>query len=234
MKLFAFDFDKTITLSDTILPICKHLCKLYKSNYKFFLIQLYYLFFRVNLIDSKAFKEKIIKLLLKEKNISEVESQVKEFFTSNQAQLFNSDILKIIVGEIKLGNKVIIISSNLDLFINPVKSIFNIDDVFATKVKITDKIIQDSIEGESCSGIEKAKILRSYTSQCKFDETIFYGDSSGDFEMLKVSDKSYIVEYRFSSLVSNIQCKLNYLVGKLCSKGFEVIFKEFHTIESSH
>ncbi len=234
MKLHAFDFDKTITLSDTILPVCKYLCKYYKSNYKFFLIQLSYLFFRVKLIDSKSFKENIIKLLFKGKNVTEVESQVADFFISNKSELFNPEVLKILADEKMLGNKVIIISSNLDLFINPVKSILNIDGVFATKVKTTDKIIQDSIEGENCSGIEKAKVLKSYAANFKFDEIISYGDSSGDFEMFRVSDKSYIVEYIFNSSIKKIMCKLNYLIGRIYSRGFEVSIKEFQPKSSAH
>ncbi|MFN3874207.1 MAG: HAD family hydrolase [Ignavibacterium sp.] len=234
MKLFAFDFDKTITFSDTILPISKHLCKHYKSNYKFLLIQLSYLLFRMNIISSKSFKENIIKILLKGKNVTEVESQVENFFVRYQSELFNPDIMKIIAEEKKLGNKVIIISSNLNLFINPVKNFLAVDAVFSTKVKVVDNIIQDSIESENCSGAEKAKILKGYVSQFLFDEIISFGDSYGDFEMLKVSDKSYIADYRFNSLIDKILCKLNYLTGKTCSKGFEVNFIEFHAEKSSH
>lgn len=234
MKLFAFDFDKTITFSDTILPVCKYLCREYHSNFSFLLIQLSYLLFRINLISSMTFKENIIRLLLEGKNIMEIESKVENFFIRNRSELFNTDIVKIIADEKKLGNKVVIISSNLNLFINPAKNILNVDDVFATKVKITRDKAGDSIEGETCSGFEKAKVIKKYASQFKFDEIISYGDSSGDFEMFKVSDKSYIAEYHFNSVIDGFLCRFKYLLGKICSKGFEVNFVEFHTEKPSH
>ncbi len=188
----------------------------------------------MKLISSKKFKEFIIRLLLAGKCIDEIGNKVSEFFIENKLQLFNQEVLKIIMEAKQSDNKIIIITSNLDLFINPVKNVLDIDEVFSTKVKTVNNKAENSIDGNNCSGIEKEKILKNYVSKFLFEEVISFGDSSGDYEMLKVSDKSFLVRYSFNSIADKIRCILKYLNGKICSEGFEVSITEFHSKTSGY
>lgn len=229
MKLFAFDFDKTITTSDTILPLCKFLSKRFNSSLSFFLIQISFAVYRFNLISSKKFKESVIKYLLKIKNSVEIENAVLEFYKLNYKKLFNSFIIDLIEEQKKSGNRIIVVTSNLDLFVNPIKKLLPVDEVFGTKVKIVNGLINDYIEGENCSGSEKSNVIRAYTSNQQFEKVISYGDSSGDFEMLKSSDESFIAEYKFNSVLSKIICRIRYIFGKICTDRFQVTFKNFNS-----
>ncbi|AFH50183.1 Phosphoserine phosphatase [Ignavibacterium album JCM 16511] len=229
MKLFAFDFDKTITITDTILPLCKFLSKRFNSSLSFYLIQLLFAVYRIKLISSKKFKESVIKYLLKNKNSVEIENAILDFYKLNYEKLFNSVIINLIEEEKKAGNRIIIVTSNLDLFVYPIKKLLPVDEVFGTKVKIVNELVYDSIEGENCSGNEKSRVIQEYKSNQQFDKVISYGDSSGDFEMLKSSDESFIAEYRFNSVISKIMCRLRYICGKTCNDGFQVTFKKFNS-----
>lgn len=227
MELFAFDFDKTITKSDTILPICRFLTEYYNSIFLFRLIQFNFILFRLRLISSKKFKEKIVLLLLKGKSIDDIENIVSEFITTYIDELFNQKIIDLIKKEKNSGSTVIIVSSNLELFVKPVKKIFSIDQVYGTKIKSCNSIIGEGIEGENCSGIRKAEIVNELKSKYQFENVIAYGDSKGDFDMLRLADESYLAHYKYSSLLYNLRCKLKYFNGKLFTKGTKVSFTKF-------
>lgn len=227
MKLFAFDFDKTITKSDTILPICRFLAEYYNSIFLFRIIQFNFILFRLTLINSKKFKEKIVYLLLKEKSLEDVEKIVSDFITTNFDELFNNDIIEIINREKNAGNRIIIVTSNLELFVNPVKKILSFDEVYGTKIKSSNSIIGEGIEGENCSGIRKAEVVNELKSKYQFENVISYGDSKSDFDMLRLADESYLAHYKYSSLLYNLRCKLKYFNGKLFTKGIKVSFTKF-------
>ncbi len=227
MKLFAFDFDKTITRSDTILPLSKYLCIRLKKRFTYRLIQMNYILFRLKLLESKEFKSLIVRLLLKNSNFSEVEDIVFDFFKENYDEIFNPEIINLISDELKAGNKVIVISSNLDLFVRPFRRLLAVNDIFATKIKLIDDIIGDTIEGDNCSGPVKAKILNEYKLKSDFKEVISYGDSSGDYYMFKMSDKSFIADYQFKNLFFKIRYRIENLNGRLYTNGLQVTFNEF-------
>lgn len=227
MKLFAFDFDKTITKSDTILPICRFIAEHYNSISSFRIIQINFFLFRLKIISSKKFKEKIVLHLLKGKSRDEIEIIISNFLTKHFDELFNKEITDLIGREKNRGDKVIIVTSNLELFVNPVKNILSVDEVYGTKVKTKNNFINAGVEGENCSGIRKAEIVNEYKSKFQFEKVIAYGDSIGDYKMLEVSDESYLALYRFSSLLNKLLYKLNYFNGKLFSKGIEVSFMKF-------
>ncbi|GIV46005.1 MAG: protein CicA [Ignavibacterium sp.] len=228
MNLLAFDFDKTVTISDTILPLCSYFSRQIKSSNTFFIIQIYYIIYRFGLISSKRFKEITIKHLLKNKSTEEIENLVTEFYSLNFRKLFNPEIFNLINEQHNSGNKIIIVTSNLDLFIKPVMKLLPVDEVFGTRVKVTNGNVVGIIEGENCSGNLKVEAIKKYTSKFRFDKIISYGDSPGDFEMFKFSDESFIAQYKFDSFISKLACRIKYLCGRICSDGFKVTFRNFN------
>lgn len=227
MELFAFDFDKTITKSDTILPICRFIAEHYNSILTFRIIQINFILFRLRLISSKKFKEKIVLHLLKGKSIDDIENIVSVFITTYFGELLNQKIIDLINKEKNAGNRIIIVTSNLELFINPVKKILSFDEVYGTKIKSNNNIIDEGIEGENCSGIRKAEIVNELKSKYQFEKVIAYGDSKGDFDMLRLADESYLAHYKYSSFLYNLRCKLKYFNGKLFTRGTKVSFTKF-------
>lgn len=186
----------------------------------------------MGLISSKQFKETIIKHLLKNKSTDEIENLVTEFYKLNLEELFNPEIINLINEQHNAGNKIIIVTSNLDLFIRPVMKLLPVDEVFGTRVKVINGNVVGIIEGENCSGHLKVEAIKQYTPKFRFDRIISYGDSPGDFEMLKFSDQSFIAEYKFDSLLSKILCRLKYLCGRISRDGFKVVFKKFSPLIS--
>lgn len=226
MNLFVFDFDKTITVCDTILPISRYLSECFNQKYKFRIIQFYFLLFRVNLISGKSFKEMITSTLLAGKAYDLIENVIAQFYNTHSATLFNREIIRLIKSEKEKGNKIIIITSNLNLFVNPIKNILPVDDIFATTIEVKENKIEDHIKGENCTGIVKAEILQQYKTINKFEKITAYGDSSGDFDMLLKADEGFIAEYIFPNKYEKIKYRLKNLNGRI-TENPKIVFKNF-------
>lgn len=226
MNLFVFDFDKTITVCDTILPISKYLSECFNQKYKFRIIQFYFLLFRLHLISGKSFKEMIASTLLNGNEYPLVENKITQFYNKYSTALFNREIIQLIKSEKGKGNKVIIITSNLDLFVKPVKNILPVDEVFATTIEVKENKIGNYIKGKNCTGNVKAEILQQYQTINNFEKIIVYGDSSGDYDMLLKADEGFIAEYLFTNSFEKIKYRLKNLNGRI-SENPKIVFKDF-------
>lgn len=234
MNLFAFDFDKTISVSDTILPISRYLSEQLNRKLKFRLVQIFFLLFRLHIISSKSFKEKIGVILLKGLNSDLIEELVLKFYQKNYSNLLNPGIVELINSERQKGNYVIIITSNIQVFVNPIKKILPVNDVFATEVEVTDKIIVGKIVSENCAGKIKSDILIEYKQKCNPEMVIAYGDSKGDFDMLTFSDEGYLVSYNFRNIFDKLLYRINNIRGKISYQNFMLTITEFKNKTFSH
>ncbi|MGQ9644684.1 MAG: HAD family hydrolase, partial [Ignavibacterium sp.] len=229
-----FDFDKTITVCDTILPISRYLCEQLKRKNKFRIVQLYFLLFRMNFISSKSFKEKIVTTLLKGLNSEQIEKTILKFYQENYSNLLNGKIVEQINSEKQKGNYVIIITSNIQLFVNPIKKLLDVNDVFATQVEVADKIIGEKIVGENCSGKVKAEILNKCKQKYNPEKVIAYGDSKGDFDMLNNADEGYLLTYSFKDALSKFLYRINNIRGKIPNQKFQILIKKYKDKNISH
>lgn len=234
MNLLAFDFDKTITICDTILPVSRYLCEKLNRKNKFRIVQLYFFFFRLHFIPSKSFKEKIVATLLKGLNPEFIEKIILKFYQENYSNLLNSEIIELINSEQQKGNYVIIITSNMQLFVNPIKKILPVNDVFATEVEISDKIILGKIVGDNCSGKVKTEILNRCKQKYKPEKVIVYGDSKGDYDMLNFADEGYLLTYYFKNYLNKFLYRINNISGKIPNQNFQILIKEFKDKNISH
>lgn len=234
MNLLAFDFDKTITICDTILPVSRYLCEKLNRKNKFIIVQLYFFFFRLHFISSKSFKEKIVATLLKGLNPEFIEKIILKFYQENYSNLLNSEIIELIDSEQQKGNYVIIITSNMQLFVNPIKKILPVNDVFATEVEISDKIILGKIVGDNCSGKVKADILNKCKQKYNPEKVIAYGDSKGDYDMLNFADEGYLLTYYFKNYLNKFLYRIINISGKIPNQNFQILIKEFKDKNISH
>lgn len=234
MNLLAFDFDKTITICDTILPVSRYLSERLNRKVKFRIVQLFYLLFRLHFISSKSFKEKIVTVLLSGLNSELIEELILKFYQETFFNLFNTEIVELIKSEKQKGNYIIIITSNLQVFVNPIEKILFVNDVFATEVEVSNKIIGEKILGENCSDKVKAKILNECKQKYNPEKVIAYGDSTGDYDMLNFADEAYLMTYSFKDALSKFLYRLNNIRGKIPNQKIRILIKKFKDKNISH
>ena len=188
----------------------------------------------MNFISSKSFKEKIVTILLKGLNSERIEEIILKFYQANFPNLLNSEIIELINSEKQKGNHIIIITSNIQVFVNPIKKILPVNDVFATKVEVLDKIIGEKIVGENCSGKVKAEILNKCKQKYNPEKVIAYGDSKGDFDMLNNAEEGYLLIYSLKDALNKFLYRINNIRGKIPNQQFQILIKKYKNKSISH
>lgn len=234
MNLLAFDFDKTIIVCDTILPVSRYLSERLNRKVKFRIVQLFFLLFRLHFISSKSLKEKIVTVLLRGLNLELIEELILKFYQENFSTLLNTEIVELINSEKEKGNYVIIITSNIQVFVNPIKKILPVNEMYATEVEVSDNIIGRKIIGDNCTGKLKAEILNDCKQKCNPEKVIAYGDSKGDFDMLNSADEGYLVSYNFGTALNKFLYKINNIRGKIPNQKLQIVIKKFKDKNISH
>lgn len=185
MRLHLFDFDGTISNSDSMFEFLKFTSQ---TNYYFILFKCIplYIKFKFGIISKKKFKNDfLIKFLSK---FSEKELKVKAL---NFIDFYKSHLKKNALQHINSlkkdpKNEISIVSASLDLWIKPIAKKIGIK--FIATVSDFKNNSFNGIDGENCNGKQKViRIKESYRLE-EYTDIYVYGDSEGDLEMLKIAN----------------------------------------------
>lgn len=191
--LVLFDFDGTITHKDSLFEFLKY----YRGSFHFYagmaiLLPVFILYF-LKFIPNWRAKEFVFTFFLRNEPLSVFNKKCDQFSlhriasfcrqpATEQLQLFKSS-----------GIRIIIVSASVENWIAKWAEGYGIE-VVGTKLEVKDEKLTGKILGKNCHGIEKVNRIREYLDLDSYERVIAFGDTSGDQEMLKLSNRSY---YRY-------------------------------------
>lgn len=175
----VYDFDKTIYDGDSTIDF--YLFCICKNPILVFLLPitiLYFIIYKLKIIDKLKFKEKFFSFL---KYIKNIDNLVQLFWERNKKKIkpwFMND---------NSSNK-IIISASPEFLLRYIINEINVIDIIGTKVnKHTGKF-----ESKNCYGKEKVKRLNEKYSECLIEK--FFSDSKSDKYLAQISKTSFLVK----------------------------------------
>lgn len=182
-KIIVFDFDKTLTYQDTILPFFRFIAQ--KNVYYPFKVGIYYFFMilnKLNLISNFTLKDIGIKLFLKGIDKEQIEKKSIEF---SKKIKFNNLFKRLSFNE--NNYKYFVITASFEDYVKP---------IFPKNVKVIGskiKYINNTPVGLlfNCYGEEKLYSLKSLNIN---EIDILYTDSLSDLYLAKIAKKIYIVK----------------------------------------
>ena len=175
----VYDFDKTIYDGDSTIDF--YLFCICKNPILVFLLPitiLYFIIYKLKIIDKLKFKEKFFSFL---KYIKNIDNLVQLFWERN-----NKKIKPWFIND-NSSNK-IIISASPEFLLRYIINEINVIDIIGTKVnKHTGKF-----ESKNCYGKEKVKRLNEKYSECLIEK--FFSDSKSDKYLAQISKTSFLVK----------------------------------------
>lgn len=197
-KIVVFDFDGTITRTDTFFLFLKD----YLSFGK--LVALYFVFSPLlflgvlNIYSRSKIKEKICKFCFSKQSVFEFNKCCYDFCDRHFEDIVFKKARETITEYIAKKCEILIISASIENWVVPFALRLGIpaQNVLATKLEVDDiGNLTGCFQGKNCKGIEKVVRLNQYLGGKADDRWIIaYGDSKGDKELLSVSNESY---YRY-------------------------------------
>ncbi|MCZ2084451.1 MULTISPECIES: HAD-IB family hydrolase [unclassified Kaistella] len=181
-KLYCFDFDGTLTYSDTMFLYLKFY-NATKFRIQFIKHIPLFTLLKLNLLEAEKVKKSFISSILKGQPKAKIEKKSQEFFDQYYPEIFRENALDFIKNIDYSQTDCYIVSASLDIWVKPFADKFKMN-LIATKAEFKNDIFTGNFIGKNCNGIEKVNRIKEEISGKKYDKTIAFGDTSGDQEML--------------------------------------------------
>lgn len=200
-KIYCFDFDGTLTTSDTLLEFIKYA----KGRGRFLMVFLMYspllVMMKLHLYPNWKAKQQIFAHLFAGMRIEKFDALCRGFAEESQ-HLLRPKGITLMHEALVAGAQVFIISASIDNWVRPFFDIRNLKgvQVLGTQIEVEDGKLTGRFKSNNCYGKEKvhriAEVLKSF-ERSEYEIEAF-GDSRGDKEMLAFADKGHFKPFRES------------------------------------
>ena len=200
-KIYCFDFDGTLTTSDTLLEFIKYA----KGRGRFLMVFLMYspllVLMKLHLYPNWKAKQQIFAHLFAGMRIEKFDALCRGFAEESQ-HLLRPKGITLMHEALVTGAQVFIVSASIDNWVRPFFDIRNLKgvQVLGTQIEVEDGKLTGHFKSNNCYGKEKvhriAEALKSF-ERSEYEIEAF-GDSRGDKEMLAFADKGHFKPFRES------------------------------------
>ncbi len=188
----AFDFDGTITYTDSLIFFFTFVVGPIRTFFYLFLsIPLFFAFF-TGKIGRTGIKEALLRRFFKGRSIEEIRGLGERFVLEKLPKLISPEAIKRIEWHTKKGHRLVLVSASLDIYLAPWAKSMGFQDCLTSVLEI-DKSgkITGKLKGKNCRGEEKVRRLLKLLGKREYYRIYAYGDSVGDKEMLEFADFAF-------------------------------------------
>ena len=196
-KIYAFDFDGTLTTKDTLLEFIRFAKGSGLMYAGFLLFSPLLILMKLHLYPNWKAKQKIFSWFFKGMKINEFDHLCWTFAQQNQHLLRPEGKEKVrkILEEDNIT--VLVISASIDNWVRPFFDEFSENiRVIGTQIEIKTDRVTGRFTTKNCYGQEKVNRLKALYPQRETYELIAFGDSRGDKELLAYADKGFYKPFR--------------------------------------
>ncbi len=191
-KIFAFDFDGTLTTHDTFLLFVKHAVGRSRFTGGMVLFAPMLILMRMRLVNNNWLKEVVFSFFCRGMKTGRWEKTCSSFAEKYRSILRPKglEMIEKVRGE---GAEAVIVTASIEDWVRP----FLPDvPVIGTKIEIKDGRVTGKFATPNCFGAEKVRrISEAFPDRNTYHLTAF-GDSRGDKEMLAFADEQHYKPFR--------------------------------------
>ena len=189
MKVYAFDFDGTLTTRDTLLEFIRFACGTTRFLLGFLLYSPLLVLMKLRLYSNGKAKQKVFAHFFKGMTISEFDALCQDF-ASTHRHLLRPEVVSQLEQALSDGAEVLVVSASIDNWVQP---FFPKVKVLGTQIEVIDGRLTGRFVTPNCYGQEKVRrILALHPDRSAYHLTA-YGDSRGDREMLAFADDPHLI-----------------------------------------
>jgi phosphatidylglycerophosphatase C len=191
--LVLFDFDGTLTSSDSLLRFLLFAVPPLKLLTGAIVLVFQYLkmIWSGQWTNEKG-KEALLSIYFKGLTLEALQQLGTAFCRDNLPRILRPELLAMLREYRDAGAVVVIVSASPDIWLAPFCSAERIQ-LICTSLHFEDEKYTGALATPNCNGPEKARRIRAAFDLALFQKIIAFGNSAGDLEMLALADEAYIV-----------------------------------------
>ena len=196
-KIYAFDFDGTLTTKDTLLEFIRFAKGSGQMFRGFLLFSPLLLLMKLHLYPNWKAKQQLFSYFFKGMNIDDFNALCTHFAEQNKHLLRPAGIEKVRQAIEEEQATVLIISASIDNWVRPFfDEIDKKIQVLGTQIETTEGRLTGQFTTKNCYGQEKVNRLTALYPHREAYDLIAFGDSRGDKELLDFADKGFYKPFR--------------------------------------
>lgn len=194
--LYVFDFDGTLTTSDTLIEFIRYANGTWSLVWSLFLMLPKLVLMKLHLRDNGQTKEELFARHFKGMT-TEAFDKVCRRFAAERKGLLRKEGQSAMRRAMEQGARVLVVSASVDNWVAP---FFPGVDVLGTQAEVTDGRLTGRFLTRNCYGQEKVNRLKQAVPELRNNRQQYYivafGDSRGDKEMLEFADERHYKPFR--------------------------------------
>ena len=188
-KIYAFDFDGTLTTRDTLLEFICFACGAPRFLLGFLLQAPLLVLMKLRLYPNGKAKQRVFTWFFKGMTVEAFDALCQDFANTHR-HLLRPDVVRVLEQALAEGSEVLIVSASIDNWVQP---FFPSVTVLGTQIEVADGRLTGRFLTPNCYGQEKVRrILALHPDRADYHLTA-YGDSRGDREMLAFADEGHTI-----------------------------------------
>jgi HAD superfamily hydrolase (TIGR01490 family) len=201
-----FDFDGTITTKDTLLELIKY----QKGEIAFYvgllILSPVIIAYKLGFYSNWKAKQSVLRYFFKGTPFKYFQSKCDNFSLTIIPKLLRPKAIETINYLKQKNVRIIIVTASAENWVKAWCNSINVE-YLATCLEIKENKITGNIAGKNCYGPEKADRIRNYIDLEKYDKIYAFGDSKGDYDMLKLGEQTYYKPFGSTWLTPHIMIK---------------------------
>ena len=188
-KVFAFDFDGTLTTRDTLIAFIRYACGTPRFLLGFLLHAPLLVLMKLRLYSNGKAKQRLFSWFFRGMPIETFDALCQSF-ASTHRHLLRPETVRLLQQALSEGSEVLVVSASIDNWVQP---FFPAVTVLGTQIEVIDGRLSGRFLTPNCYGQEKVRrILALHPDRSAYRLTA-YGDSRGDRELLAFADEAHLV-----------------------------------------
>ena len=185
-----FDFDGTITSKDTLIEFIRFSVGEYRFLKGMALLSPMLLTFKLKLIPNNIAKQKMLSYFFKGMKKGIFFALARKYSLHHIDEITRPAALECIQWHKEQGHDIVVVSASIECWLKPWCDSYDIN-LISTKLEIDNGLISGRFSTKNCHGEEKVNRIKELYNLTDYNQIFAYGDSSGDKELLALTDKSF-------------------------------------------
>jgi phosphatidylglycerophosphatase C len=198
MNLALFDFDGTITSSDTWTPFMRFAVRPSRSVVGRLFLFPVVVGYRIGMVSASRAREAAARVGFQGEPAAAVRGLGAQYAATALPATLQQRALDRIAWHSSNGDAIVVVSASLDVYLRPWCEQRGLDYICTTLEERGGRLTGKYVDGD-CSGPEKVRRIRQRYDLSRYAAVYAYGDSGEDREMLELAQKKY---YRWAEISS--------------------------------
>jgi phosphatidylglycerophosphatase C len=191
----AFDFDGTLTYSDTLLPFLHRLLGTPVLLWVLFVCSPWLLGYVLRLVSNHRAKAVLLQASLAGRPVTRVQHCAQAFVKNDLPLHWRPWAMQQLLRHQQAGHRSVLVSASTSLYMHQVGASLGMDAVLCTEMEVIHGCYTGRMVTPNCHGEEKVRRLQTWLSSqdgmLKVPELHAYGDTKGDLPMLRLSSTAW-------------------------------------------